>query len=251
MAFYRKTEDEIYLPLIRQVIERRPTYGYKRVTALVNRILRDKLQAQINRKRTYRIMKINGLILPKSGPLRLNHEGTGKVMTLFSNTRWCSDGFEIKCWNGEKVFVAFSLDCCDREAIHFVATTEPLTQQNIAELIICSVDKRFPAGRVDRTIQWLTDRGSIYRAHFTQEVARSVNLQPCYTAAYSPSSNGMAEAFVGTFKRDYVYTNDCYGALEVLQKLPEWFEDYNSQAPHSALNMMSPREFIGKSNCVN
>ena len=30
------------------------------------------------------------------------------------NTRWCSDGLEIGCYNGERVRVAFALDCCDR-----------------------------------------------------------------------------------------------------------------------------------------
>ena len=35
------------------------------------------------------------------------------------NCRWCSDGFEIGCDNGEKVRVAFALDCCDREAYEF------------------------------------------------------------------------------------------------------------------------------------
>ena len=33
------------------------------------------------------------------------------------NRRWCSDGFEIGCDNGERVRVAFALDCCDREAM--------------------------------------------------------------------------------------------------------------------------------------
>ncbi len=196
-------------------------------------------------------MKMHGLILPKSGEKRVNHEGTGKVMTLHSNTRWCSDAFEIKCWNGEKVYVAFSLDCCDREAIEFVSSTSPLTQKNIAELMIHSICNRFESGRPNRVIQWLTDRGSIYRAGFTQEIARTLNLEPCYTAAYSPASNGMAESFVGTFKRDYVYSNDCYSAEEVIKRLPEWFNDYNSKAPYSALGMLSPHEFIEKYTRVN
>jgi putative transposase len=251
MTFYKKKEDEIYLPVIRLVLDKRPSYGYKRITALVNRILRSRGELAINRKRVYRIMKMHGLLLPKTAQIRANHEGTGKVMTLHSNTRWCSDAFEIKCFNGEKVFVAFSLDCCDREVIHFVATSEPLTQAHIAELMIFSVDKRFPSGRAPRKIQWLSDRGSIYRAHLTRDTARMLNLESCYTAAYSPSSNGMAEALVGTIKRDYVYTSDCYDAETVLKMLPEWFEDYNSEAPHSALQMMSPREFIGKNNSVN
>jgi putative transposase len=63
-----------------------------------------------------------------------------------------------------------------------------------------------------REIEWLTDRGSIYRDKSVQNLGRSLGLKPCLTAPYSPSSNGMAEAFVGTFKRDYVYVNDCYSA---------------------------------------
>jgi putative transposase len=36
------------------------------------------------------------------------------------NRRWRSDGFEIGCDNGERVRVAFALDCCDREAMSFL-----------------------------------------------------------------------------------------------------------------------------------
>lgn len=53
----------------------------------------------------------------------------------------------------------------------------------------------------------------------------------------------MAESFVATFKRDYVYVNDCVDAEWVLAQLPAWFADYNEQAPHSALGMRSPNEF--------
>ncbi len=53
-------------------------------------------------------------------------------------------------------------------------------------------------------MQWLTDNGSIFAAHKTIDIALSLNLEPCFTPVESPESNGMAEAFVKTFKRDYV-----------------------------------------------
>ena len=34
---YRKADDEVLLPLIRRLVDERPTYGYRRITALVNR----------------------------------------------------------------------------------------------------------------------------------------------------------------------------------------------------------------------
>ncbi|MFO0454102.1 MAG: hypothetical protein ACK52I_36540 [Pseudomonadota bacterium] len=104
---------------------------------------------------------MNGLSLPKAAHNRTNYEGTGKVMTLHSNTRWCSDAFEIKSFNAEKNYVTFSLDCCDREVIHFVTTRAPMNQKHIAELIIFSADKRFDNGRMPLKIQWLSDRDSI------------------------------------------------------------------------------------------
>ena len=36
---YRKSDDEDLLPLIRRFVDERPTYGYRRITALVNREL--------------------------------------------------------------------------------------------------------------------------------------------------------------------------------------------------------------------
>lgn len=36
-AGYKKIEDEILIPLIRAICDARPTYGYRRVTAVVNR----------------------------------------------------------------------------------------------------------------------------------------------------------------------------------------------------------------------
>lgn len=242
-CFYTKETDEIYLPLVKSVIEKRPTYGYKRVTAMVNR----EHGLRLNKKRVYRLMKKYGLLLPKSTVTR-KHTGTGKVMTLFSNIRWCSDAFEIRCFNGEKVYVIFSLDCKDREAIAYIAKTEPLVAQDVQRLMIESVEKRFHQPHTPRAIEWLTDRGAIYRASNVKHLANYLGLKPCYTAAYSPSSNGMAEAFVGTFKRDYVYVNDCESADWVLKNINAWFEDYNNLAPHSALDMLSPREYLKSVN---
>lgn len=232
-------KDQALLARIRPLVDARPTCGYRRVTAHLNR---DEKADRVNHKRVYRVMKLAGLLLPKFGPKpQRDHRGT--VVTLASDMRWCSDMFEIRCWNGEKVHVAFSLDCCDREAIGWVAANGHLDGSDVRDLIALSVEARFGGPRADRPIEWLTDNGPPYIANDTRSFAWACNLKPRNTPAYSPESNGMAEAFVKTIKRDYVYLADLPDAKTVLSLLPTWFHDYNENGPHKGLNMLSPRQF--------
>ena len=93
-------------------------------------------------------------------------------------------------------------------------------------------------------MQWLADNGSAYTAGETVDFATALNLVACSTPVRSPESNGVCEAFVKTFKRDYARVDPRPDAISVLQRLPAWFEDYNTVHPHSGLRMRSPREFI-------
>lgn len=240
---YRKAADDRYLALIRQVIAERTTCGYRRVTVFLNRLLAARAEPVVNHKRVYRLMDIGHLLLERStGRLQRVHDGT--IMTVRSNRRWCSDAFEIACWSRERLQVAFSLDCCDREVLSHVATTGGIDGEMIRDLMVESVENRF--GKVERLpapIEWLSDNGPAYIAKETVAFAESVGFVVCTTPFYSPESNGMAEAFVKTFKRDYVHANPLYNARFVLEQLPKWFEDYNVHHPHKALKMKSPREY--------
>lgn len=242
-AGYQKAEDAILIPLIRAICNERPTYGYRRVTAVLNRGRVEQGEPKINHKRVYRIMKQQHLLLCRytGRPVRSH---TGVIMTEHSDQRWCSDTFEIACWNKELVRVAFSLDTCDREAISHLGTTAGISGEMIEDLIADSVASRF--GLIDQLphpIEWLTDNGPAYTAIETRRFATSLGLRVCTTPVRSPESNGMAEAFVKTFKRDYVHVSRLDNAQVVLEQLPKWFEDYNNHHPHKGLKMRSPREY--------
>ena len=120
---YVKGDDEWLLPLVRELVDERPTYGYRRITAILNRRFRKAGQPLLNHKRLYRLMRKSNLLLQKCTGKRISRAHDGIVRTLRSNTRWCSDGFEIHCWNGEVVRVAFAMDTCDREIITWAAST--------------------------------------------------------------------------------------------------------------------------------
>ena len=237
-------EDEL-LAEIKDTIAGQPTYGYRRIHALLRRQRREEGGAvPVNVKRVYRVMKAHGLLLERHTGNGAERRHDGRVAVDHSDTRWCSDGFEIGCDNGERVRIAFTLDCCDREAISWVATTGGINGGDIRDLMLDSVERRFGlATRLPRPIEWLSDNGSPYTAHKTRAFAGEIGLVPRTTPIESPQSNGMAEAFVKTIKRDYARVAVRPDAASVLRQLDFWFEHYNTVHPHKALGYRSPREF--------
>lgn len=229
---------------IRALIAGQPTYGYRRIHALLRRQRREQGGAPVNVKRVYRVMKVHGLLLNRHTAAGEERRHDGRVAVDHPDRRWCSDGFEIGCDNGEKVRIAFTLDCCDREAISWVATTGGINSSDIRDLMIDSVERRFGLiNKLPKPIEWLSDNGSPYTASETRALARDIGLVPCTTPIQSPQSNGMAEAFVKTIKRDYARVSAKPDAYSVLRQLDTWFGHYNTVHPHKALGYRSPREF--------
>ena len=177
-----KGDNELLVEIRAQIAEL-PSYGYRRACALVNR-QRPAAAPRVNPKRAYRVMAGNDLLLPKA-PKRPHssrlHNGTVAVAT--SDTRWCSDGFEIKCDSGQTVTTTFAKDCCDREILAFRASEgKGLPGEPVREMLIEAVEKRFgaveavPPGHVP---EFLSDNGGAYIAHDTRRIARSLGLRGC------------------------------------------------------------------------
>ncbi|MDN5175547.1 IS3 family transposase [Escherichia coli] len=241
----RHTDDTDVLLRIHHVIGELPTYGYRRVWALLRRQAELDGMPAINAKRVYRIMRQNALLLERKTavpPSKRAH--TGKVAVKESNQRWCSDGFEFRCDNGEKLRVTFALDCCDREALHWAVTTGGFDSETVQDVMPGAVERRFGNELPASPVEWLTDNGSCYRANETRQFARILGLEPKNTAVQSPESNGIAESFVKTIKRDYISIMPKPDGLTAAKNLAEAFEHYNEWHPHSALGYRSPREYL-------
>ncbi len=241
----RHTDDTDVLRRIHHVIGELPTYGYRRVWALLRRQTELDGMPAINAKRVYRTMRQNALLLerkPAVPPSKRAH--TGRVAVKESNQRWCSDGFEFRCDNGEKLRVTFALDCCGREALHWAVTTGGFDSETVQDVMLGAVERRFGSELPASPVEWLTDNGSCYRANETRQFARMLGLEPKNTAVRSPESNGIAESFVKTIKRDYISIMPKPDGLTAAKNLAEAFEHYNEWHPHSALGYRSPREYL-------
>lgn len=242
---YLKADDVELLPATRKLVDARPTYGYRRIAALLNRPRRAADEPVVNRQRVHRIMANHAMILEKHTAVRKGRVHDGKVMVMRSNLRWCSDGLEFTCWNGEVVRLAFIIDAFDREIISWAAVANAgISGSDVRDMMLEGVEKRFGGTRAPHVIEHLSDNGSAYTARETRLFAQALDLVPCFTSVASPQSNGMSEAFVKTLKRDYILISPIPDPESALRNIGGWIEDYNEIHPHSALKMASPREFI-------
>ena len=149
--FYRHAEDREVLYQILSVTKARASYGYRRTHRLVNREREAGGEMPYSRKRIRRVMRIAGLMLP------------GKKRPV-SNQRSCSDGFNVPCWNGDVVRVAFALDCHDSEALGHAARARDLRGEDIRLLLDEALWSRFGERTLTAPleIQWLSDNGGPY-----------------------------------------------------------------------------------------
>src|SRR4029453_591999 len=123
----------------------------------------------------------------------------------------------------------------DRGAMSFVGPPGGISGEDVRDLMVAAVEHRFGrVNRLPRTIEWLTDNGSVSLPRRPRRFAREIGLMPKTTPLVSPQSNGMAEAFVRTLKRDYVRVSPVPDAEAVLRQLPLWWAHYNEFHPHRA-----------------
>lgn len=80
---------------IKAIIDDLPTYGYRRVHAVLRRKAIMEHRSWPNAKRVYMLMKMHNLLLQRHTGDHESRKHDGKVSVAQSNLRWCSDGFEI------------------------------------------------------------------------------------------------------------------------------------------------------------
>jgi putative transposase len=154
------------LALLRSLVDERPTYGYRRITALTNRERLKTGLSQLNQKRIYQLMSQNRMLLQRYTGEPPGRAHDGKIITIRPNLRWTLDEFEIACWNNKVVRVAFSLYLRPRSD-GLCAGTGGISGEMIHDLMLESVERRFGSDGLAQPVQWLSDNCSCYRSHET------------------------------------------------------------------------------------
>ncbi|GHO62546.1 hypothetical protein KSC_014380 [Ktedonobacter sp. SOSP1-52] len=90
---------------------------------------------------------------------------------------------------------------------------------------------------------WHSDQGKQFGAEQTRRLLLQKGFVLSMSRAGTPTDNGYAERFVGTFKRAVA---DCYryhSLSAFLQTAQTWINFYNQHRPHEGLGNLSPQQF--------
>lgn len=171
---------------------------YRQVLALLRLQSEETAQPVVNAKRTYRVMRTQAAAGANTCSRQNKRPHKGHVPVAENNRRWCSDGFEFRCDNSEKLRVTLAQDCRDRKIIDSAAETGGYDTETVHDVMLRAVKRRFGQELPLTALEWLTDNRSAYRAQETRAFVRMLGLNPRTMAARSPEINEMAKSVVRT-----------------------------------------------------
>jgi putative transposase len=236
------------LEAIEKVALEYPSYGVRRITAMLRR---SGITAAVNRKKVYRLMKLANLVRKRS--VR-KHVIIKRILTVPKrpDELWQQDITYIWCGRDGWCYLFSILDCYTREWLAYTFSTYCGTDEAIRTLEMAVLD-RFP----DRTnpshsdLATRNDGGSQYTSDRFVSALKIYGIRHEVTGKNRPDQNAYIEAFHKSLKEDCIWQHDFQTYQEADLVISKFFHDYNWNRPHSSLKYMTPKEFYAMINGGN
>lgn len=226
---------------IQQISLQRPTYGTRRMAAMLTRIL----GRPVNRKRVQRIFRKMGYIIPSRRKKEIMRSKVPNVKADRPNQVWEADLTYIHCGIDGWGYLFNMFDIFTREWVGYCFDLSA-----VKENAIISVENSLVMHKdiVPENLVIRTDNGSQYTSKAFRKSISVLGLKLEHIYYNTPEQNGHIESFHKTLKKEYIWPNDFQNYQEAESVIRDAFSDYNQNRIHSALRYLTPYEFISKWN---
>jgi putative transposase len=237
-------ETEENLALMRRLDElhlAHPVYGSRRLTALLRRAGQG-----VNRKRVRRLLQVMGIeaIYPKR---HLSQPGEGHEIFPYllkglaitgPDQVWCADITYVPMATGFMYLVAV-MDWWSRYVLGWRLS-------NTMDAAFC-VDAWEAALRSGRSAPLIsnTDQGSQFTSPMFLDAVQSAGVEVSMDGRGRWLDNRFIERLWRSVKYEDIYLQDYGGGLEAGRGIGKWFDRYNQERPHQALDYATPAEVYG------
>jgi putative transposase len=236
----RLPEDQPVRDALRELAGQWPTYGYRRLTAMLRR-----QGHPVNAKRVRRLMHELG-ICGEAPARRVRTTDSDHAFPRYPNLVedlevvrpdqvWVADITYIRL-RKEFVYLAVLMDVYTRgiRGWHLGCSLEQ-------ELTVTALSRAFERGRPEIHH---SDQGVQYAAHAYVEMLTLAGSQISMASVGEPKENGYAERLMRTIKEEEVDLTEYEDFADAWRQLGRFLDDvYNRKRIHSALGYLTPSEF--------
>ena len=207
-------------------------YGYRRITALLN-----KQNWQVNHKRVERIWRKEGLKVPKKQPKRgrlwLNDGSCIRLRPEYKDHIWSYDFVTARTADGRAFRMLNLIDEYTRECLAILVDRRITSGDVIDQLFNLFILRGIPE-------HIRSDNGPEFTAKAIRNWLTKLGVKTLFIEPGSPWENGYIESFNGKL-RDELLNREIFMTLTEAEVLIEqWRQEYNQVRPHSSLGYKPP-----------
>ena len=242
-SFYRRPAppaDEEAKQAIREIAGRWPTYGYRRITAELQRA-----EQPMNAKRVRRLMTA----LEISGRRPTRKRRTTNSQHPFERYPNLVQGLEIKhpdqVWVADITYIRLAT-----EFVYLAALMDVCTRRIRGWQLGRTLDQSLTLAALERALTdrvpliHHSDQGVQYAATAYTDCLRQRQVQISMAEVGEPTQNGYAERLMRTIKEEEVDLSEYHDFADAYVQIGRFLDDvYNYKRIHSALGYLTPAEY--------
>ena len=153
------------------------------------------------------------------------------------NEKWVADVTYLRTWQGF-CYLAFILDCFSRMIVGWQLATHLRTELAMDALEMANGLRHPSAALIAHT-----DRGSQYTSLAYTDRLDELGIAPSVGSKGDALDNAMAEAWVATFKSEFVDGRRFSSYEQAEHETLHWIGFYNEERLHEALGDLPPAEY--------
>jgi transposase InsO family protein len=235
---HEKTDEPALCRRLREIVRRRPRFGYRRLTAVLRRE-----GWTVNAKRVHRLCRKEGLKVRRSLRKRRAVGGSANACHVRRAERqdhvWTWDFAFDRTTSGTTLKWLSIVDEYTRECLA-LKVDRSITSRDVIDTLA----ELFAMRGVPKAIRG--DNGPEFVAEAIQAWLRTLKIDALYVAPGSPWENGYAESFHSKLRDEFLAREE-FESLRTARSLTQaWREDYNHHRPHSSLGYVAPAEFAAR-----
>jgi putative transposase len=234
----RRPLDETLVTRIRALIARHPTFGYRRLWAL----LRYADGLVVNLKAVYRILQAKRWFVHQRAVTPRPRVQGRRSIAPASNVRWAMDLTHVYCGEDGWGHLAALIDCCDREIVGWEFSLRGRAREAERALEEACLHRFGTLRPEGETPVIRSDNGLIFTARRFRAACRDYRLTQEFITPYTPEQNGIIERFFRSLKEECVWQHNFAGFVEARAAIASWIRWYNERRPHQALGYLSPHQ---------